>query len=558
MPNITETLYQVLRTSNISVTLPRLLNNQLDHINIPWISHTQGRLLYDTLQRTYYPGAYDNHPHALLGKLCAMYYDLPETPTFRPHYRAYKTTDIVLEQDYNYSYNSTNTAAPITIHILHVPKGKTLLENAIQQNPPNGERKRIYESQLIQNQQHYVRVYTNHCAQSVALPTNVAPPVLIITDTINYKLIDDIYTLLPHFLNLTEPYMSLIKNPPETPDFKQNLLKHIVELFQYFYDNPQKSVEEHCAFIQQHLNELNALFKDDSANLLKAFTDNFSKIRARAALTHVDNSISRAQSDIATYTEALDKAYEKLYNAQIQKAQLINQSPEDVSILTNMLTKNKHIEILDTGKTFITIKVTAPLQYYRVEDFELLYNNNKSVFYLYLNDDNQKLLHAAIAQNKFQILVQAIITLTVQNSSSSPLHVSAVCEPKQLDCLPNPHLTYYNCWSAAKSHIQDAICKGDYELVIPQIITAVQSINMAESQTFYNRFIPDFNKISVNTPIFYDPETDKTYTKLEAMRLLTEQTTTKSEESETPKAYTQTEIEDDDDMWEDIPTPTEN
>lgn len=552
------TLFQLLRTSTDTMHIPVNLKHILNQIYLNHVRSTTGRTLNEATDRLYYSGVNSNHPHALLMKLCALYTGHEYTPEFRLHYLSYRTDDSVLKRDYDYATNSQNPTVPITIHIVHLARGKTLFDETIKTEPPTGNRNKMFENILIQNQYHYIRVYTDHTTAPQNYTTNTTP-ILIITDTVNYQLIDNITNLLPHFLGFVPTYTNILNKESNTLTDKQNLLKCIMTLFEYFFNyNPttDTTVQTHNTYITELLQNITQYVKQDYTTNLATFAKNFSTIRAQKLLQDAQQVQNRAKSDIATYTDALNKAYDKLYRAIALETQALNQNPDDITVLMTMLQNNKHIEILSANQTSIQLKITAPLKYYRTEDFEVLLNNTNSVFYKHLTPDSQTLLKAAIKDNKFQILMQAIIEINTTSSTVYPLTFTARPNTDYIDCVPNPHLTYYNCWSAARSQLNDAITKANYEFIVPQLIAAVQSVNMAESTTFYSRFLPNFNAISEDVKLFYDPENDKKYTKKEALQLICNTTIPKPEQepTNTQKPYTQTEIEDDDNMWQDTPT----
>ena len=76
----------------------------------------------------------------------------------------------------------------------------------------------------------------------------------------------------------------------------------------------------------------------------------------------------------------------------------------------------------------------------------------------------------------------------------TPLRYSVDRQSGKYTVFPNPHLYHYNCWSKAKAEMDKNILAGNYELVVAQAIAAVQSINVAEQQSFVNNFLDDFKE----------------------------------------------------------------
>ena len=363
MSTESNTLFQLLRDSNDTTRIPTNLKRILDQIHVSYINSTAGRTLNAATERLYYSGRYSNHPHALLMRLCALYTGHEYTPEFKIHYLTYKSEDSVLERDYNYT-TQQNITVPITVHIIHVARGKTIFDEAIKNKPPTGNRNKTFESILIQNQYHYIRVYTDHTAAPQNYTTNTTP-VLIITDTVNYQLIDAITNLLPHFLGLIPAYIDIQDKPSDTLTDKQKLLKCIIALFNYFFKyNPttDTDVQTHNAYITELLSDIARYAKQDHTTNLTAFTKNFSTIRSQKLLRDALQLQDRARSDINTYTEALNKAYEKLYTAVALETQALNQNPDDITAFITMLQNNKHIEIQTIFFIFLLLSNASPLK----------------------------------------------------------------------------------------------------------------------------------------------------------------------------------------------------
>lgn len=531
-------------TENLKI--PHNLNQQLrsiDH-NSPY-AH-RGRLVAAAFNycSDYNYNAYNRNLHTLLTRLYTLYCDKPKDIYIQGGYLTYGASDTITKSEYDLSpLPVSHDLRPAFIDIIHIGRGKSYFDQKITEEPPRGERNKSFELQLIQQANHYVRVYTEHVNDTVNIR--------IFTDIINETFIDKVYNLIPHFLGLPEKYqiMSLDPNARDTLEFKR--LEAIINLAKYFYcDYEQHSTNEHVGIVNKLLEQINALYAMDYTKLLDQFTQTFSTTRSSYALDQARRTQTSARSDIKSYEQYLEHAYKRLQEAIIIERGLLTAQPDDLKIFTDNLAKNKHITILNATATKIELLITAPLKYYEPTHLQILIDNKNSVFYTKLTEQNRKLLKAAIIDNKFQILVQAKIQCAIHNSSTEPLDFTAYNDIT-FDALPNPHLTYYNCWSAARSLLKQCVLKSQYEMIVPQLIAAVQSINMAEGATFYQRFLPDFNSKSDNSKIFINAETGETLTKLEALKLLEDESKPEVEPIDTPKEYTQIEVEDNDEFWED-------
>ena len=541
------TLQYILKNEvDNNLTIPRNLEQQLKNIdhNSPY-AH-RGRLVATTFNycSDYNYSATNRYLHRILTRLYALYCNKPKDIYIQGGYLTYGASDTITKSEYDLSPLPVSYGIrPAFIDITHIGRGKSYFDQKIIEEPPRGERNKSFELQLIQQVNHYVRVYAEHVADVVN--------VRIFTDIINETFIDKVYNLIPHFLGLPEKYqtMSLDPNARNTLEFKR--LEAIINLAKYFYcDYEQHNTDEHVGIINELLEQIDALYAMDYTKLLDQFTQTFSTTRSSYALDQVRRTQSSAKSDIKSYEQYLENAYKRLQDAIILEQGLLNAQPDDIKIFTDNLAKNKHITILNASGTKIELLITAPLKYYEPASLQVLIDNKHSVFYTKLNEQNQKLLKAAIIDGKFQILVQAQVHCCIRNSSTEPLEFTARNDIT-FDALPNPHLTYYNCWSAARSLLKQCVLKSQYEMIVPQLIAAVQSINMAESATFYQRFLPDFNSKSDTSKIFINPETGETLTKLEALKLLEDVSKPEVEPTDTPKEYTQIEVEDNDEFWED-------
>ena len=542
-----QTLHNILK-SNVTenVTIPYNLQQNFKAITHPSSHAIRGRAIAHALNWTssYYYSPHNGGIHEILSKIYALYCNKSRGIELTGLYQTYGASDMVENSDYNILTGVTDTNTTAVIKIMHIGKGKTYFDQKITADPPAGIHQKAFELALVQQANHYVRVYTTNLGPSVS--------VAIFTNFIDQDFVDKVYNLIPHFLGLDKKFSEMEIDPTthNTQEYKR--LKAIIDLAKYFYaDYTGFATEHHVSKINAMLETIAELYPIDNTKYFDQFANNFARIRSSVIINQTRREQQSAQNDIQTYEKQLEKAYERLQEAIAKEHHAQTMAPDNIKEFLNSIKGNKYVNLLSSNANYLEMLIVAPLKYYNTADLQVLIDNKNSVFYSHLNNDSQKILKAAILDNKFQVLVYAHIKCCIQHSAVEPLEFIARNEAPFNDAVPNPHLTYYNCWTAARSQLKQYVLKGDYELILPQLIAAVQSINMAEGATFYSRFLPDFNRRSMYDKILYNPETGETFSKADALKLLEEAPKPETQPTNTSKEYTQIEVEDDDSMWED-------
>lgn len=448
--------------------------------------------------------------------------------------------------------NYAQTPDKIKIRIYAVPRGKSFLKPILDTTPL--QRFKNIETCCILNVSHFIRIYKN-------FPRTNPEDITIFTSDASPDLIAMLWILLPVLLDIkTEIY------PEDAPEeLKKTLLKHnervavLTKFCEELYTIKEHTTQALHVLVTQATSEFTDLF-DFQAQALNTFATNLANTTTQNAIKHYNTLLQNTVSKIDDLEQQLRNQYENKtnYERQIIANKLI--TPEDVQPLFDTIKNSKHIEVLSSSNTTLTLRITAPLQYF-ADEFERYEKNLSSDYnYHYRNLPHLKnILHKIFVTREYKIVVQAIITLTLTtNYGTQPIIFDALRgNVTQFTRLPNPHLWHYNCWGQAKTEMLKNISEGNYELVIMQAVAAVQSVNVAEHASFVSHFLVDFRQSDLQHLIYIIDENGiekplSEIIKIEQQLKQEELQKTLQEQANTTNKYTQIEISDpEDDMFED-------
>ena len=244
-------------------------------------------------------------------------------------------------------------------------------------------------------------------------------------------------------------------------------------------------------------------------------------------------------------------------NLQRRIAAAVLITDDDVKPFMQTLRETKAIEILEMDNTRLVLKITAPFQYFTPSDLETLENNKNSDYYRYIISKPylKDLLHKVFVTQEYKLLAQGIIKLEINDNdySDTPLSINArTYSLDEFTEFPNPHLFHHNCWAAAKQEMTKNICAGNFELVVMQMVAAVQSVNLAEHASFINGFVYDIvnNSRMRNLATFVDKD-GNTYNYTQMLDKIEQEENAKvlaeaKEIIDSAEGYVQIELPDDD------------
>ena len=238
---------------------------------------------------------------------------------------------------------------------------------------------------------------------------------------------------------------------------------------------------------------------------LNTFTTNLAAAKNKTHAKYYTRELEAAQQRINMLTADLSAAYDRKTKAERELIMNKQNADEDIRPFLDTIKNTKAIEVIATTDESMVLKITAPLQYFMSTDFEAYEKNPNSDYNRYYANRPilKTILHKIFVTREYQLITQGIIKLKINNSvyNSNILQYNAQAALNEYSEFPNPHLYHHDCWSQAKQEIEKNICEGNYELVIMQMVAAVQSINIAEHISFVNGLLSDICNDSYNTKV---------------------------------------------------------
>lgn len=484
-------------SANWQYTLPRPFFRKLqnDYPN-NYLNYSRSRSLTDAYNlmctRYHYIDNYKTNPILILNELYTLLTNL--TLKFSPYYMHISSEEandqnMTIQYFTNRIIHSENAVENVSrIHIVHIPKGITYARKVLDTDPnTNTKRLKNIEMTLIQNVSHFIRIYkgfgnTPDC------------DITIFTSIVNPEFIKTIYIILPHLFNL-------IPDNTQTNEYNTKLIKFNA-IFEFLWNTSKNTNTE----IPETLSASNTALSTRIIDYINCFElqynnpTNFITALANAKnekeIKYVVNRLRSIENNIKNYEENLINYYTEKANLTRRMNATQKASPEDTETFLTTLKNNKAIEIIDTTNTKLNIRVTAPLQYFESKDFESYERNPNSIYNnVYKLPALRSIMHKIFVTREYRLLLQANIKLEINTGTydDSILKCNATANFQEFTEFPNPHLYHFNCWDRARAEIQKLIISGNYDLVVLQIIAAVQSINVAESASFVNQFLRDFN-----------------------------------------------------------------
>lgn len=440
----------------------------------------------------YTVGGYDGNvqrAYTILSGMCSIL--MGNKPIcFVPHYRTISSEEAETLTMHDILEDIRIYNNRLNIHIYMVPRGKTYLKNLLDNNEI-GNRLKAIETFAIEDPTHFIRIYKGIRQED---PHSIT----VFTDRISEHII---YTLIVMFPNLFNIVPVTSEAPEEEAMTAYNtrvgLLRTVFENLYKVYTGEAKYDDAGIrSNILAHIVAFSETFNWVTEQM-ESFVKNLSNARNTLKLESIIRAIRDTKSQIQRYENDLERSYTNLntYNRELAAFKAL--APDDMSAFFETLKNTKAIEILDTTNTRLTLRVTAPLQYFTPSDFEI-YERNSSSYYHQAYDSEQiiqSILHKIFVTREYKLMLQAVIRMDINNNNTNNpvLHLNV----EQYDLsnytnFPNPHLYHFNCWSEAINAFNKFVANNEFDLALLQIVAAVQSVNVAEGASFINRMLPSF------------------------------------------------------------------
>lgn len=500
--------------------IPAILKNRTNEVyDRNYYYNVRSRTLLDALRATVtnYYGS-QNRGYNTIAMLCTLITDkkVELVPAYRlissGEAETLELNQIIERDNQNMSTNAQH------IYLCHVPKGKSYLKTLLDRHQELTRIPQI-EQFCIEDAQHFVRIYKGYGWMH---PEDI----VIFSDRFTKEFIQMIFIMLPNLLNLVEITATEEHALTEEETAYNNKIRQLRIIFEHLYSVYIETKTKVDRYDSQNLRaQLNAFAEQIKAYVdlfdfvrpaLNSFTEHLANAKNENAQRYLNTELDRINSSITTYENNLSEAYKK--RAHIQRELLLNKqcSPEDVKPFIETIENTNAFEILSTTKDKMSLRVTAPLQYFVDSDFVAYENNPESEYNrIYRNQDLlRSILHKIFVTREYKLLVQAVIELRINDGyNDDPLYICARSTWDDYTQFPNPHLYHHDCWGPAKTEMKRNACAGNFELVAMQMVAAVQTINVAERASFVNGLLYDLiNENYMGKATFIDETgTKRTY-----------------------------------------------
>lgn len=527
--------------------------------------HTSSRTLNEILNSNLAAGYYWNARHIgnnyafLLGLASTLINNKPIQ--INAAYRTISSTEAETLTLDDILSDLSNDTSKCNITLYHIPKGKTYLKHLLENETTELERIPQIENLLIENTTQFTRVYHTNAMNE---------DVVIFSEKYTVEMFETIITMIPHLLKLTPK-----DNPEENEEIAlfNNKIAKLRDIYAFLYNIKTYLTENTTDQANEELLNLIAnfaeLFDFETINI-NSFIENLANIRNTTANSYYTNELHHIEHDIANYEQTLASIYAR----QAELRRLLNAyktiAPTDVQPFLETIKESKAIEILSTTDTTLQLRITAPFQFFTEADFTAYENNPNSEYNRHFtNEIDRNILHKLFVTREYKLLAEGIITIRLYNNSGyyNSNQITFEAQRGGIDLFnnfPNPHLYHHNCWSAAQSEMLKNLNADNYDLVVMQMIAAVQTINIAEHASFVNGLLSDFQQTSFQMRMHFIDKEGKEYTYAELYDIERkkhkEDTLKEAEETinttNASSGYTQVELPDDGD-WPDLTTVTE-
>lgn len=527
-----------------------------------WFS-SRSRTLQQILNHTHGHYYTSTSPFKMLYGMCALLKNNMQFAIYPEYITITSTMALDLEENLTSHLNFPRVdSQKFNLILYHIPKGKSYLK-PILDNLESPRRLKQIETYCIQNSQHFIRIFENFNSSG----TNT---ITVFSDYYNNALIYTLWTMLPHLMRITI-------HESDTELTEEQILHNtratiLYEFFNSIYkifqnSNPDELTVDEINTFKQEIFQITTKYTeqfDFVSKALNSFTTYLSKVKNEVANSYYTRELNSTISTISRYEQNLETEYARKNKLERLLISIKQTSDEDIKPFIDCITTSKAIEILNTTNKEMVLRITAPFQYFQETDFEAYEKNPNSMYNEHFRKEPilQKIFHKVFVTREYQLISQAIIHLQIQDSySENPLRFYAerYSNRPNLTQFPNPHLYHHDCWGSAKSEMNKNIHEGNYELVVMQMIAAVQSVNIAENASFVSGLLGDIkNSQTLRNLLTFIVKTPEGTKELNYQQILEyehnlEQQTILQQAKETiaqnPQTYTQVELPDDGKIW---------
>ena len=258
-----------------------------------------------------------------------------------------------------------------------------------------------------------------------------------------------------------------IKETIENPE--NEMLRNI---FKAFYERNGDAL---MPYITEDYKEIEKIRK--LKNIIK-FEQSLKNIGSKQ-ITSLRNDIGTLERNIRNYYDQVQSWDQQLQDKMrmVTGIELIGISI-DTSVI-DFLKNTKVIKIQDCNNDYVVFQVKTPITNYIKQDMESYYKHSNTNF-VTERPWVASLMKEVFIDEKYQLVYTTTITVPL-NLSNNQWQVS----PNNKSHTGNPHLTHYECYSAARNLMNKFIQEGRILDMINQLIATCASLNVVDNSVMH-------------------------------------------------------------------------
>lgn len=324
---------------------------------------------------------------------------------------------------------------------------------------------------LVQHQKHKIKVLKNENT------------ILILTSLFNNRMLKEVTAILPKLFDIEE----LLQD-----EKVMNCCKAILD---------NKDIRP---YFEEMFASVNDQEKEEFERLLKESLT----ITKQKRLRSLQDSVNRTQSEIQYAETSLEALYDKWHQLLSEKLGLesiMKEDPESFKNLSEFISKNPYIKkaykmynnIGSGSKDNLIFEFEAPITLYETEPLVRQYNNLKYQI------SNSKLRWLDVFMEIFsKEKYQLYCTTTVAIDASYPTFTAKSdyigIDYTDFARMPQPHLTFYNCWGDQSYNIKTSLKEGGLLDALQLMLISIQNVNFTDTAVLHGWLnkIDDYTSLS--------------------------------------------------------------
>ena len=232
----------------------------------------------------------------------------------------------------------------------------------------------------------------------------------------------------------------------------------------------ESALKEYCADAEERI--------DIRGLLIDAALSGFADTARRNQMASYTSTCERLRRDIASYSTKLGNWYAELDSAEVMLRALMEASPRCDDELKSFFTGHKDITIVSVEDGTLKYGVTAPLQYYDVDEFNGILENKNS--WLCCRDEDEVKVLTAIMRDKLGV-IRVNATFALQGMRQVTM-VKGEMTDKQ--CAPSPHIVRFACGGSNNAYYSRYAESGNWDLAVEQSCSATRNLAVGDVTVF--------------------------------------------------------------------------